>query len=122
MLTTFRLDELFNHITTFWDPHIVCELNGQHIKIAKVKGDFIWHSHAHEDELFYIHKGHLNMRFRDRTVEMKAGDWLVVPKGIEHQPSAPEETCIVLIEPIGTMNTGEIINERTIHIPKTLGG
>ena len=122
MLTTFRLEELFSQISTYWDPHIVCELNGQHIKIAKVKGDFIWHSHEKEDELFYVHSGHLIMHFRDHTVEMKAGDWLVVPQGVEHQPSAPEETCIVLLEPIGTVNTGDIISERTVHSPKTLEG
>ena len=120
MLSKFRLDELFSQVTSYWDPHIVTELNGQHIKIAKIKGDFIWHAHKDEDELFYVHSGHLIMHFRDRSVEMVPGDWLVVPKGVEHLPSAPEETCIVLLEPAGTKNTGEVNNERTVHNLKTL--
>lgn len=90
-----------------WNPRIVGELNGQHVKLAKLKGEFVWHKHDKEDELFYILKGELRMEFRDRTVVLKEGEFLIVPRGVEHRPVAEEEVSILLFEPAGTVNTGE---------------
>jgi len=107
-------------ITEYWDPKIVAELNGQHVKLAKVKGEFIWHLHEKEDELFLILKGHLTMHLRDRVVELGEGDCFVVPKGVEHKPEAKDETHILMFEPAGTRNTGNIENERTRSSPRRI--
>ncbi|MGB1243615.1 MAG: cupin domain-containing protein [Chitinophagales bacterium] len=90
-----------------WNPRIVGELNGQHVKLAKLKGEFVWHKHDEEDEMFYILKGELQMQFRDRTEVLKEGEFLIVPRGVEHRPVAEEEVSIMLFEPVGTVNTGE---------------
>ncbi len=90
-----------------WNPRIVGELNGQHVKLAKLKGEFVWHKHDDEDELFYVLKGQFKMEFRDKTVELKEGEFLIVPKGVEHRPVAEEEVSIMLFEPASTVNTGE---------------
>lgn len=103
---------LFNE---YWSPRIVGKLNGQLVKLAKLKGDFIWHSHENEDELFYVIKGPLKMELRDRTEILNEGDMFIVPKGIEHRPVAEEEVHIMLFEPESTVNTGEIVNERTVE-------
>lgn len=107
-------------ITEYWDPKIVAELNGQHVKLAKVKGEFIWHHHQDEDELFLILKGHLTIHLRDRVVELDEGDCFVIPKGVEHKPEAKYETHILMFEPVGTLNTGNIENERTRSSPKRI--
>lgn len=100
-----------------WSPKIVGELNGQHVKLVKVKDEFVWHHHDNEDELFLVIQGRLQMQFRDRDVWMDEGEFLIVPKGVEHRPVAPEEAHILLFEPISTLNTGNIRNERTIANP-----
>lgn len=87
-------------------PKIVGNLNGQHVKLAKLKGEFVWHSHEHEDELFFIVKGCLKMQFRDKTVAINEGEFLIVPRGVEHCPLAEEEVHIMLFEPASTLNTG----------------
>ena len=97
-----------------WNPHIVGELNGQHVKLAKMKGEFVWHHHENEDELFLVVKGRLRMRFRDREVAVLPGEFIIVPKGVEHLPVADEEVHVVLIEPKSTLNTGNVRNERTV--------
>lgn len=97
-----------------WSPRIVGELNGQYVKLAKLKGTFVWHQHASEDELFMVLKGRLTMEFRDRTVTLKEGECLIVPRGVEHCPSAEEEVHVLLFEPITTVNTGNVRNARTI--------
>lgn len=93
-----------------WDPRIAGSLNGQMVKLAKIKGDFIWHSHEHEDELFWVIKGTLHMDFRDKTVSLKEGEFIIVPKGVEHRPwtANEEEVHIMLFEPASTVNTGDI--------------
>ncbi len=96
-----------------WNPRIIGELNGQHVKLAKLKGEFIWHSHEKEDELFYVLKGSLRMEFRDRVEILQAGDMIIVPRGVEHKPVAEEEVQVMLFEPASTVNTGELVNERT---------
>lgn len=103
-----------------WSPRIVAELNGQHVKLAKLKGEFMWHHHDNEDELFYVLKGCLLMKFRDRDEWINEGECIVVPRGVEHMPVAPEETHIMLFEPAGTLNTGNLVNERTIREPHTI--
>ena len=108
-----NLAEKFAKIEGHWQPRIVAELNGQHVKLAKVQGDFPWHHHETEDELFYVVSGRLLLRFRDREVWLEPGELLVVPHGVEHAPFAEVETQIVLFEPAGTVNTGTEENERT---------
>ncbi len=108
-----RLAEKLHRIDKNWDPKIVAELNGQHVKLAKIAGEFIWHHHEHEDELFLVLRGRMTMRFRDREVTLEEGDCLVVPRGVEHQPVACEEAHILLFEPASTLNTGNVRNERT---------
>ncbi len=96
-----------------WNPRIVGELNGQQVKLVKFKGEFTWHSHEHEDELFYVIDGNFKMEFRDRTVELWPNEFLIVPKGVEHRPVAENEVSVMLFEPAGTLNTGNVKNEFT---------
>lgn len=110
-----KLDEAFASFSDHWNPRIVGELNGQHVKLAKFKGEFIWHHHEREDELFYVVKGRLRMQFRDREVQLDPGEMLIVPRGIEHRPIADEECWVVLFEPTSTLNTGNVRNERTVE-------
>ena len=106
-----RFDEL-------WSPRIVAELNGQHVKLAKLKGEFVWHRHEHEDELFLVLKGRLTLCFRDRDVVLEPGEMLVVPRGVEHLPVAEDEVHVLLFEPVGTVNTGDVRDERTVERPE----
>lgn len=111
----FSLAEKFALIDEYWQPRIVGELNGQHVKLAKLLGEFIWHHHEREDELFLVHRGRLRMEFRDHVVELGPGEVIVVPRGVEHRPVAPEVVEVVLFEPAGTRNTGELVNDRTVE-------
>ena len=115
-----NLDQKLSLFSDHWNPRIVGELNGQHVKLAKLKGEFVWHHHEHEDELFYVVKGKLRMEFRDKTVEMESGEMIVVPKGVEHKPVAVEEVHVMLFEPATTLNTGNVENERTRKELETL--
>ena len=105
---TISLDETFASIGEHWQPRIVGELNGQHVKVAKLLGEFMWHHHEHEDELFLVHRGRFRMEFRDRVVEVGEGEMVVVPRGVEHRPVAEAEVELMLFEPAGTRNTGNI--------------
>lgn len=96
-----------------WNPRIIAELNGQQVKLAKLKGEFIWHNHEEEDELFYIIKGILKMEFRDKTVTLNEGDMLVIPKGVDHRPIAKEEVHVMLFEPARTLHTGKAVHPLT---------
>ena len=102
------LERAFAAITTFWDPHIAGELNGQYVKCVKLQGEFVWHKHDNEDELFLVHKGTLEMRLRDRVVRIQPGQFFIVPRGVEHQPAAAEIVEVVLFEPASTLNTGNV--------------
>jgi mannose-6-phosphate isomerase-like protein (cupin superfamily) len=104
----------FARIHEYWSPRIAGELNDTHVKLVKVQGEFIWHHHEHEDELFWVIQGRLLMQFRERDVWIEPGEFLIVPKGVEHRPVAPEEVHMVLIEPSSTRNTGNLENERTV--------
>lgn len=120
MLTKITLQDKLNQIQAYWQPHIVGTLNGQHVKLAKIKGAFVWHQHDHEDELFMVLSGSFDMELRDHTVTLNEGDLFIVPRGVEHRPVAQEEAAILLFEPIATLNTGNVVNERTVAQPKHL--
>jgi len=109
-----NLNQKFEQINDYWNPKIAGELNGQHIKLAKFKGEFIWHKHDFEDEMFLVVKGKFTMEFKDYSVELFENDFLIVPRGVEHRPVALEEVSVLLFEPVSTINTGDINNERTI--------
>ena len=96
-----------------WNPRIVGELNGQHVKLVKFHGEFVWHHHEHEDELFLVVDGRFRMEFRDRQVWLERGEFLVVPRGVEHRPVADEEVSVLLFEPATTLNTGNVTETRT---------
>jgi len=113
-----NLREKLSRFDDPWHPRIVAELNGQHAKIAKLKGEFVWHRHDEEDELFLVLKGTLLLRFRDREVTLEEGEMLVVPRGVEHQPVAREEAHVLLLEPVTTRNTGNVRSERTVDSPE----
>ena len=102
-----------NLISEHWNPKIIGELNGQQVKLAKLKGEFVWHKHENEDEMFLVLKGILKMEFRDKTITLYENEFLIVPKGTEHKPFADEEVSVMLFEPTSTLNTGDSINERT---------
>ncbi|MEL0300648.1 MAG: cupin domain-containing protein [Flavobacteriaceae bacterium] len=96
-----------------WSPHVIAELNGQQVLLAKIQGEFVWHAHAEEDELFHVVKGQLRMEFRDRIEVVNPGEIIVIPKGVEHRPCAEEETWILLFEPLSTKHTGEVVADIT---------
>jgi mannose-6-phosphate isomerase-like protein (cupin superfamily) len=108
-----NIDEKLSLFTDHWSPKIIGQLNGQHVKLAKFQGEFIWHKHDHEDELFFVLKGSFDMEYRDRTVTMHENEFIIVPRGVEHRPVAKEEVSILLFEPATTLNTGNVENERT---------
>ena len=104
----------------YWNPKIVGELNDQQVKLVKFKGEFIWHHHDKEDELFLVVKGQMKMHLREKTIALHEGEFLIVPRGVEHKPSADEEVHVLLFEPAATLNTGNIRNERTIENLKSI--
>jgi len=112
------LSEKLSRFDERWSPRIVAELNGQHVKLAKLEGEFVWHSHAEEDELFLVLKGKLTIELRDGVVVLAPGQMVVVPRGVEHRPVADGEVHVLLFEPAGTLNTGDVRNERTVEEPK----
>ncbi|HYO46418.1 MAG TPA: cupin domain-containing protein [Gemmatimonadota bacterium] len=119
-LERIDLSEKLSRFEERWSPRIVAELNGQHVKLAKLEGEFVWHSHADEDELFLVLKGKLTIELRDGGVVLAPGQMVVVPRGIEHRPVADGEVHVLLFEPAGTLNTGDVRNERTVEKPERL--
>lgn len=115
MLSKLTLQDAFASIDAEWRPRIGATIAGVAVKLVRISGDFIWHHHDVEDELFLVVKGELTMRLRDGDVVVRPGEWIVVPHGIEHQPSASTETWILLIEPTDTLNTGNVVSDRTVH-------
>jgi mannose-6-phosphate isomerase-like protein (cupin superfamily) len=108
-----NLAQKLSTFTDYFNPKIVGELNGQQVKLVKFKGEFVWHHHDDEDELFYVVKGSFDMHMKDKIITVNAGEFLIMPKGVEHKPVANEEVEIMLFEPAITLNTGNIINEKT---------
>lgn len=103
-----------------WSPKIIAELNGQHLKVVKLLGEFDWHFHEYEDELFWVIKGTLVIHFRDSFIKLNSGQMCVIPKGVEHKPVAEDECEVVLFEPVGTLNTGNLENDRTVTKPEVI--
>jgi len=115
-----NIADKFSLFSDHFSPKIVGELNGQHVKLVKFKGPFIWHHHDHEDEMFYVVRGHFDMEFMDKTITIHEGEFIIVPRGVEHRPNAIEEVEIMLFEPATTLNTGNVINDRTVASPVTI--
>jgi mannose-6-phosphate isomerase-like protein (cupin superfamily) len=114
-----NINEKLGLIPDHWNPRIAGELNGQHVKLVKLQGEFVWHKHDDEDEMFLVIAGLLKMELRDKTMEIHPGEFVIVPKGVEHKPVADYETHVMLFEPASTLNTGNIQNERTrAHLEK----
>ncbi|HQZ82800.1 MAG TPA: cupin domain-containing protein [Pyrinomonadaceae bacterium] len=109
------LSEKFPLFSEHWSPKIVGELNGQYVKLAKFKGEFVWHKHDTEDEMFFVVEGILKIEFRDRIVTLNKDEFLIIPKGEEHKPVAENEVLVMLFEPMSTLNTGDTENELTAH-------
>jgi len=108
-----NINEKFSLFNEHWSPKIIGQLNGQDVKLAKIEGEFVWHDHKNEDELFYIIKGTLKIEFRDKVVTLKEGEMLIIPKGIEHKPIADEEVWVLLFEPSNIKHTGDVKHELT---------
>jgi len=108
-----NLSEKFSLFQDYWNPRIAGELNGQQVKLVKFKGEFVWHKHDHEDELFFVVSGSFRMELRDKVIDLHEGEFLVVPKGVEHRPVADEEVSVMLFEPATTLNTGDAKGDLT---------
>jgi mannose-6-phosphate isomerase-like protein (cupin superfamily) len=120
MIETVNIAEKLSRVQSHWKPHVVGELNGQHVKLVKLLGPFVWHHHEHEDEMFLVVRGRLRMELRDGTREVGAGEFIIIPRGVEHRPVAEEEVHVMLFEPAGTLNTGNVRNERTVEEPQRI--
>jgi mannose-6-phosphate isomerase-like protein (cupin superfamily) len=112
-MSPVSLRDKLSQFSDHWHPRIVGELNGQHVKLVKFQGEFVWHHHEQEDELFLVVDGRFRMDFRDRAVWLEAGEFLIVPRGVEHRPVADEEVSVLLFEPASTLNTGNVTDART---------
>ena len=115
-----NIAEKLGQFADHWNPRIVGELNGQHVKLVKFRGEFVWHKHDHEDELFLVVRGAFRMELRDKTVFLTAGDFIIIPKGTEHRPVADEEVHVMLFEPASTLNTGDRVSDLTRRTLETL--
>jgi mannose-6-phosphate isomerase-like protein (cupin superfamily) len=115
-----NLSEKLKEIKEYWNPCIVGELNGQEVRLAKLKGAFVWHHHQNEDELFLVLRGELTLELRDGTVDLRPGEFFIVPRGVEHRPVARGEVHLLMFEPASTLNTGNVRNERTVEKPQRI--
>jgi mannose-6-phosphate isomerase-like protein (cupin superfamily) len=118
MVEKINLAEKLSQIHEYWSPKLAGELNGQHVRLVKLKGEFIWHHHENEDELFLILKGRLVLRLRDGDLELNEGEMAIIPRGVEHLPVAEDEVHVLLFEPADTRNTGNVENERTVRVDR----
>jgi mannose-6-phosphate isomerase-like protein (cupin superfamily) len=117
MIERVNVREKLSLFDSHWAPKIVGELNGQHVKLVKFRGEFVWHHHDREDELFLVVKGRFTMQLRDRVVVLEEGEFLIVPRGVEHRPVAEHEVHVLLFEPATTVNTGNLVTDRTVGAP-----
>ena len=115
-MNKINVQEKFSRISDYWNPRVAGELNGQMVKLVKFKGDFVWHKHDNEDEMFYVVEGEFNMELRDKTIVIKENEFIIIPRGMEHRPVAPNEVSVILFEPASTLNTGDKKNEMTKEI------
>lgn len=120
ILKKVNLADKFALFSEHWSPKVVGELNGQEIKLVKIKGEFIWHRHEHEDELFLVHRGAMRIELRHETVQLSEGEFYIVPRGVEHKPAADQEAELLMFEPSSTLNTGQHTSERTIISPEAI--
>ena len=120
MIDKVNVAQKLSRFHTHWDPKIIAELNGQHVKLVKLLGEFVWHSHENEDELFLVVNGEIDVEFRDRTVRLGEKELIVVPRGVEHRTRASREAHVLLFEPAGTVNTGTAGGGRTVTEPERL--
>jgi mannose-6-phosphate isomerase-like protein (cupin superfamily) len=114
MIEKVNLAQKFDLFTEYWSPRIAGELNDSYVKLAKLTGEFVWHQHENEDELFLVVKGHLTIKLRDHNVELDPGEFVIIPRGVEHLPAAEEEVHVLLLESKSTLNTGNVRSERTV--------
>ncbi|WP_118975949.1 cupin domain-containing protein [Taibaiella koreensis] len=114
-MEAINIKEKLSLFNDYWNPRIVGELNGQHVKLVKFRGTFVWHKHDNEDEMFLVVSGRFRMEFRDRQVELSENDFIIVPRGMEHRPVAEEEVSVMLFEPMTTLNTGNTQSDLTRH-------
>ena len=114
MIEKVNLAQKLDLFTEYWSPRIAGDLNDSYVKLAKLKGEFVWHQHENEDELFLVVKGHLTIRLRDQDVELAPGEFVIIPRGVEHLPVAAEEVHVLLLEPKSTLNTGNVQSDRTV--------
>jgi mannose-6-phosphate isomerase-like protein (cupin superfamily) len=114
MITKVNLREKLARFSDHWSPKVLADLNDSHVKVAKIQGEFVWHNHADEDELFLILHGRLTIELRDATLTLEPGEFVVIPKGVDHRPVAEEEVHILLIEPKGIKHTGDVVDARTV--------
>ncbi len=119
-LEKVNLQEKLRLVGEHWVPHIVGSLNGQHLKVARLLGEFEWHKHKDEDELFFVLAGTLHMHLRDQVIVLEPGEFLIVPRGVEHKPVAESEVQVMLFEPVATINTGDSPSARTVHALKSI--
>lgn len=112
-MKSVNLSEKFDKFSDYWAPRVIAEMNGYYFKLVKVKGEFVWHTHDDTDETFIVLDGELIIEFRDKTITLKKGEMIVIPKGVEHKPAAREECQIMIVEPKGVMNTGDADDQLT---------
>ena len=115
-----NLSDKLSEFTEHWSPRIVGELNGQHVKLVKLRGEFVWHHHEAEDELFLVLEGALTIHLRDKSVYLEPGEFFIVPRGVEHKPVADSEAAVLLFEPASTLNTGQVRNALTVIEPERI--
>ncbi len=115
-----NLARKLSSIRDYWSPKVVGEMNGQHVKLAKLEGAFVWHRHQNEDELFLVLDGRLRLELRDGAVTLQEGEMFIVPRGIEHRPVAEEEAHVLFFEPVSTLNTGNVRNQLTVENPERI--
>jgi len=120
MIDVVNLQEKLNRFHEYWSPKIVAQVNESHIKLVKFQGEFVWHHHEAEDELFLVLKGTLKMEMRDRDLWVREGEFVVIPRGVEHRPVAEQEVHVLLVEPASTLNTGNVRNARTLEVLERL--
>lgn len=121
MLTPVGIESQFEQLTEYWSPRVVGRVNDQYVKIAKLKGEFVWHAHDGEDELFLVIRGRLRIQLEDGEVRLEPGQFVVVPRGVRHNPVADEECWVMLVETVTTKHTGDVVTERTRSIAEQLG-
>lgn len=120
MLTPTHIESLFERVTEYWSPKVIGRVNDQYVKIVKLKGEFVWHSHEAEDELFLVIRGQLRIQLEDGVVELRSGEFVVVPRGVRHNPVVAEECWVMLIETVTTQHTGDVVTSRTRSIAEQM--